>query len=163
MTKVDKKSKPKQKSKNDELAECQAKIEEYRAGWQRAKADYANLQKRTAANNIEAIKFANASLVLDLLPIVDNFCSAYKALPTELESDDWVKGIGFIKQQLEKFLEDNKVTAIKAVGEKFDPNFHEAVEQVKSEKKKGIVVEEILRGYELDGKVIRVAKVKVAK
>ncbi|MFH2104764.1 MAG: nucleotide exchange factor GrpE, partial [Parcubacteria group bacterium] len=80
-----------------------------------------------------------------------------------LENDDWVKGIGFIKQQLEKFLEDNRVKVIKAVGEKFDPNFHEAVEEVAAKGKKGTIVEEVLRGYKMDEKVIRAAKVKVAK
>lgn len=160
MPKADKKAKPKKK---DKLTECQVKLEEYKAGWLRAKADYANLQKRTAVSSIEAIKFSNAGLILEILPIVDNFDSAYGTLPAELENDDWVKGIGFIKQQLEKLLEDNKVKAIKAVGEKFDPNFHEAVEQVESDKRKETVVEEILRGYEMDGKVIRPARVKVAK
>ena len=160
MPKIDKKAKPKKK---DKLGECQEKMEEYKAGWLRAKADYANLQKRTVASSSEAIKFANASLILEILPVVDNFNSAYEALPAELENNDWAKGIGFIKQQMEKLLENNKVVAIKAVGEKFDPNYHEAVEEVKSAEKKGIVVEEILRGYEMNGKVIRAAKVKVAK
>ena len=163
MEKTKKKLPLKKKAKKDPLTECQQKMEEYKAGWLRAKADYANLQKRTAASSSEAIKFANAGLILELLPVVDNFQGAYKALPAELESDDWAKGIGFIKQQLEKLLEDNKVVAIKAVGEKFDPNYHEAMEQVKSDKKKGIVIEEVLRGYKLDGKVIRPARVKVAK
>jgi len=163
MKKVDKKDKSKKKSSQDQLAECQVKLEEYKAGWLRAKADYANLQKRTAASGSEAIKFANMGLILELLPVVDNFQSAYKALPAELESDDWAKGIGFIKQQLEKLLEDNKVVAIKAIGEKFDPNCHEAVEELESDEKKGTVVEETLRGYKLNDKVIRAAKVKVAK
>ncbi|NQV13635.1 MAG: nucleotide exchange factor GrpE [Parcubacteria group bacterium] len=163
MPKTDKKVKSKKKVQKDPLTECQEKMEEYKAGWLRAKADYANLQKRTATSSSEAIKFANAGLILGLLPAVDNFSSAYGTLPTELESDDWVKGIGFIKQQLEKFLEDNRVKVIKAVGEKFDPNFHEAVEEVAAKEKKGTIVEEILRGYEMDGKVIRASKVKVSK
>lgn len=160
MPKTEKKTKPKKK---DALAECQAKMEEYKAGWLRAKADYANLQKRTTVHSSEAIKYANASLILELLPVVDNFGSAYGALPPELESNDWVKGIGFIKQQLEKLLEDNQVKVIKAIGEKFDPNFHEAVEEMKSDKEKGTIVEEVSRGYKLEDKVIRPARVKVAR
>jgi len=163
MKKINKKNKSAKKNSRDPLTECQEKMEEYKAGWLRAKADYANLQKRTAASSGEAIKFANAGLILELLPVVDNFQSAYSTLPAELEDDNWAQGIGFIKQQLEKLLEDNKVVVIKAVGEKFDPNFHEAVEQVAAKEKEGMVVEEVLRGYKLGDKVIRPAKVKVAK
>jgi molecular chaperone GrpE len=145
-----------------ELDEAKKKAEENLAGWKRALADYANFKKREEEVKKELIKYANENLILEILPILDNFQNAYKSLPKDLERNSWVVGIRYIKLQFENLLKKIGVEEIKTVGEKFNPELHEAVEKVKiNEKSSGIVVAEILKGYKLNGRVIRVAKVKV--
>jgi len=147
-----------------ELEEAKRKAEENLAGWKRALADYANFKKREEEAKKELIKFANENLILEILPIFDNFQNAYKSLPKDLEKNNWVEGIKYIKLQFENILKKIGVEEIKTVGEKFNPELHEAVEKVKiNEKKSGVVVDEVSKGYKLNGKVIRVAKVKVSE
>jgi len=147
-----------------ELALYKEKAAENLAGWQRAKADYQNLIKRTAAEKETAVKMANEQLILEMLPLVDNFKHACDHLPADLEGNDWIKGVLFIRDQLEKLLENEGAKPIASVGKKFDPEKHEAVERIKTKEsgKKDIVVEEVQVGYTLRGKVIRPARVKVA-
>ena len=87
-----------------------------------------------------------------------------KQLPKNLNNDEYIKGIFQIKTQLENFLKNQEVEEIKTFGEKFDPNFHEVIEEVEvKDKEPGIVVAEIQKGYKLHGRIIRPAKVKVSK
>lgn len=146
----------------NKYSECEKQVKINLEGWKRAKADYVNLKKRVENDRSENIKYANKELILNLLPILDNFKSAYNTLPREMEDNDWARGIGYIKDQLEKFLKDYGVEKIKTRGIMFDPEFHEAVEKVKSKEKKGLIIEEILAGYRLNEKVIRPARVKVS-
>jgi len=108
-------------------------------------------------------RYAKEDMILALLPTVDSFDLATKHLPEELKDSDWAKGIMCIKGMFENFLRDAGVSEIKSVGEKFDPNLHEAVGETESEEEEGTVTEEIQKGYRLGDKVIRAAKVKVAK
>jgi molecular chaperone GrpE len=160
----------KKKDTKSEIAKLEEQLKEYKKkaetnleGWKRAKADYINLKKRVESSNQAAVKYANESLILSLLPILDNFQSAYSTLSKDIEDNNWVKGIGYIKNQLELFLKDNNVEKIEVVGKKFDPEFHEAVESVKSSEGEGTIIEEILKGYKMKDRVIRPAKVKVAR
>lgn len=146
-----------------ELDQAKKKAEENLAGWKRALADYANFRKREEEARKNLIKYANEGLILEILPILDNFQSAYKTLPKDLKENSWVLGIKYVKLQFENLLKNIGVEEIKTVGEKFNPELHEAVDKIKagSSEKSGIIVEEILKGYKLNGKVIRAAKVKV--
>lgn len=145
-----------------ELAKFKKQAEENLAGWKRALADYENFKKRKKEEEEELIKWANENLILDILPILDNFRNAYLSLPKELVGNEWVCGIKHVKHQLENLLKNKGVEEIKSVGEEFDPELHEAVEKIKSKKEKAnVIVEEVLKGYKLNGKVIRAAKVKV--
>ncbi|EKD49926.1 MAG: hypothetical protein ACD_63C00010G0002 [uncultured bacterium] len=155
-----------------DFSNLEKKFEEYKKlakenleGWQRAKADYENLKKRSAKEFEETVKAANEQLIVDLLPVVDNFNNALKHVPEDQKEGDWIKGILFIKRQMEDILTSQNVVPIESVGKKFDPKLHEAVGRAKgkSEKsKKEKIVEEIQRGYMLNGKVVRAAKVKVS-
>ncbi len=146
----------------NKLEECQKKRDEYLAGWQRARADFLNYKKEEMERIGEIVKFANIELILKILPVLDNFYEAEKKLKSA-ETED-VKGLLQIRTQLEDFLKSQGVEEIKLLGKKFDPNFHEAVEQVEAkDKESGTIIEEIQKGYTLQGKVIRPAKVKVAK
>ncbi len=151
------------KGPEEALESAKKEAEENLAGWQRAKADFLNFKKDQEKAMADFKKYANEDMVLALLPTVDSFELATRHLPEDLKDSDWVKGIMCIKGMFENFLRDAGVVEIKAVGEKFDPRLHEAVADAESEEEEGTVVEEIQRGYEMGGKVIRAAKVKVAR
>lgn len=134
----------------NEVEELKAKCEEYLNGWKRERADFLNYKKDEMERIGDLVKYANEEIVLKLLPVLDNLCLAANHIKDE--------GIDQIKKQLEDFLQKEGIEPIKTVGEKFDPNIMEAVEGDGD-----VVSEEVQRGYTLHGKLIRVAKVKVAK
>ena len=143
------------KKAKDKLKTCEKERAEYLAGWQRAKADYINLQREHEKKIADYYKFANEGLILEILPILDSFEAALKH-----NKDD---GILQLYNKLKNILKDEGLEEIKSLGEKFNPEFHEAVETLKSDKGEGIVVEEVQKGYRLHGKTIRPSKVKIAK
>ncbi|MDP2638908.1 MAG: nucleotide exchange factor GrpE [Candidatus Azambacteria bacterium] len=130
------------------------KAEEYLEGWKRAKADYLNLKKEMEAQGKEIKEWMSKVFLLPLLDIMDNFDRA----------ENLDVGIEIIKKQFEDFLKTNGVEAMSAVGEKFDPLKHEAIESINSPPgEPGQIVEEARRGYLIGGEVLRPAKVKVYK
>ena len=146
------------------LKECQAKAEEYLNGWKRAKADYLNLKKEFEKERTELIKFANAALILDLLPIYSHLEKAFKQVPEEQIQSAWVKGLSHIKKEFEDFLKNLGLEKIKSEGEKFNPEFHEAVEQsTEGQAPSGTIVKEVEPGFQMYGKVIKPAQVIVKK
>lgn len=146
------------------LEDCQKKSDEYLAGWQRARADFLNYKKEEMERIKEVFKYGNENLILKILPILDNFYLVEKKLPENLKNDENLKGVLQIKTQFQDFLKNQGIEEIKIVGKKFDPNFQEVVQEIeKKGVESGIVLEETQKGYILNGKVIRPAKVKVAK
>jgi len=138
------------------LEECQKLKEEYLAGWQRARADLLNYKKEELERIGELIKYADLGIISKILPILDNFEIAIKNL-----SD---KGFLQIKNQIQNFLKSQGVEEIKCLGEKFDPNFQEVVEEIEmKDKEPGTVIEEIQKGYKINGRLLRPAKVKITK
>ncbi len=154
--------KEKKEDKQSEIGVLQEKAEENMNGWKRALADYENYKKRSEEDKKELVQYASENLILEILPILDNFQSAYKSLPKDLENNNWAIGIRYIKDQFENVLKNNGVEELKTVGEKFNPEIHEAIEKVESEDgEKDIIVEEVVKGYKMGEKVIRAAKVKI--
>jgi molecular chaperone GrpE len=150
--------------KDKKLAECQKQKEEYLAGWQRARADLLNYKKEEIERMGEILKSAGEEFVLKILPILDNFEAAEKAIPDDLKNDRNVKGLLMIKAQIQDFLKGQGLEEVKSAGESFDPNFHEVVEQVEEkDKESGVIIEEIQKGYKINGRLLRPAKVKVVK
>lgn len=151
-------------SPESELEKLKIKSQEYLDGWRRAKADYLNLKKEAEKQSREMIGFANAALLSELLPIFDHFKLALKHVPKDQKDVDWVAGFGHIKNQFDEFFKKIGIEEIKTVGEKFNPELHEAIV---SEKHKGVatgvIFEEVKSGYSLYGKVINPAQVKVAE
>ena len=146
------------------LEECQKKKDEYLAGWQRARADFLNYEKEEMERIKEILKYGNENLILKILPILDNFYLIEKKLPENLKNDENLKGVLQIKTQFQDFLKNQGIEEIKTIGEKFDPNFQEVVQEIeKADCESGTVIEETQKGYILNGKVLRPAKVKVAK
>jgi molecular chaperone GrpE len=147
-----------------QLEECKKQKEEYLNGWKRERADFLNYKKEEIERIEGVIKYANEELILRFLPILDNVYLAEKQLSEDLKDHKWVAGIMNIKTQIMEFLKSQGVEQIKTEGVKFDPNFQEAVEEVSVEgKESGIVAEEVQKGYLLNGRVIRPAKVKISK
>jgi molecular chaperone GrpE len=146
------------------LEECERKVSEYLAGWQRARADLLNYKKEELERVGQLIKYADVGIILKILPILDNFEMVEKKLPENLKNDENIKGVLLIKNQIQDFLKSQDVEEIKSVGERFDPNLHEVVEEVEEkDKEAGIIIEEIQKGYKIHGRLLRPARVKVAK
>ena len=147
-----------------ELKECQEKRDEYLAGWQRVQADFSNYKKEETKRLKSLSEYVNLNAVSKVLPILDNFDLIEKNLSEEVKNDKNIRGVLQIKTQILDFLKNQKIEEIKAIGENFNPNFHEAIEQVEIEgEKSDIIIEEIQKGYKFQDKVIRPTKVKVTK
>jgi molecular chaperone GrpE len=146
--------KPKNNSIDKDLEKCQAETQEYLDGWKRAKADFINYKKEEGERFKEFAKFVNSGMISELLSVLDSF-----DLATDLP-----KGALVIRQQLEEALKRQGLEKIKVEkGQPFDPNYHEALMAVESEDPPETILEEVTRGYTLNGRVIRPAKVKISK
>lgn len=146
------------------LEETRTKAEENLAGWKRSQADLENFQKRKEVETVEWIGLGKVSTFNQLLPILDSLEQAMTHAP-DLEDEqyqNWKIGLDGILKQLETTLVQAGIEKIKAVGQKFDPHFHEAVKEVPGEED-GIVAEQYQTGYMMNGKVIRPAQVAITK
>jgi len=152
-------SSPENRTGEQELIEARAKAQEYLESWQRAQADYANFKKRLEMDKNEAVKYANASLIQRLLPVLDDFERAVAHVPPSMADDPWVGGINGIARKLATALESAGLSPIKAQGEIFDPSFHEAAGCAPG--KEGTVVHELQKGYMLNERVLRPSRVMV--
>lgn len=159
----------------EEKSEWQVKAEEYLTDLKRIQADFENYKKRQAESQKELGGYLIEKLVLDIVPVLDNFRSATMHVPPEQKDSPWVVGIQYIEKQLETVLVDNGVTPIDAEpGEAFDPNLHEAVssegtggpepvEGAEGSEEKGHKIAKVLqKGYKVGSKVVRPARVSVS-
>lgn len=155
-------------TEESELEKLKQQVQEYLDGWKRAKADYLNLKKEMEAQNKEVKEWLSKVMLLPLLGIMDSFDKAFLGIPENLKNDLWIKGIEGIKKQFEDYLKAQGVEVVAAKDEKFDPTKHEAIESVSGGPpvpagESGLVAEELLKGYLINGEVLRPAKVKVYK
>ncbi len=148
------------KPKNDP-AIWQKQIEELTEALQRERADATNLRRRYEEQIASLQTLSKASVVRDLLPVIDNFERALKHVPKDLTENDYVKGIGAVVKQFEKTLEQLGVQKIKTVGEPFNPHLHEAISLEEGDGGQEIVCEELQPGYVLGDEVLRHAMVRV--
>ena len=129
----------------------------------RALAEADNIRRRSQRDREEAVRYAAEALVRDLIPILDNFDRALEAARAAGESTAIVDGVELIRREVMKALERHGVTRYSALGQRFDPNQHEAIARVVSvDKEPDTVVGETVPGYSLRGRVIRPAQVAVA-
>lgn len=126
----------------------------------RLRADVENIRRRTQVELLSAKQLAVEEMVLNLLPVLDNF---ERALLVPTDSDGWRKGIEMVARQLQDTLAQTGLEAIAAVGETFDPTIHEAVMRESTDAPEGTVLAEMQKGYKLNDKVIRPSMVKVAQ
>lgn len=148
-------------SLDDELIKCQKERDEYLDGWKRAKADLINYKKDEIKRFEAVMKMANESLIKELIGVLDSFSLALNNLEKEGKAE---KGIYLIKTQLEDILKKSGLEKISvSAGDIFNPAFCEAIAAIDSDKPSGTIIEEIEKGYSLNGKLIRPARVKAAK
>jgi molecular chaperone GrpE len=140
------------------------KSEDYYDRLLRLQADFDNYKKRIEKDRIEFIKYANEEIIAEILKILDDFERAVEAGKTKHDFEVLYKGIEMIHKDLKEFLKQKGLKEIEAKGKPFDPNEHEAMMQEETDAHpEDYVVEELQKGYTLNGRVIRTAKVKVAK
>jgi molecular chaperone GrpE len=145
------------------LAEAEVKAAEYLDGWQRARAEFANARKRLERERADAHSRAAIDHAKKVLPVIDDFDRALSNVPENVEQDTWFEGIQLVNRKIHSILQELRVESIEAVGQPFDPNYHEALSlQEVDGVESGIVVEEIQSGFRLGDKVIRPALVNVA-
>nr|WP_232229178.1 nucleotide exchange factor GrpE [Paenibacillus zanthoxyli] len=148
---------------SDEIKRLQELADEYQGRVLRVQADYDNFRRRTLKEKEELAQYATSKLVTELLPVLDNFERALATAPTGSDGDAFAKGVNMIFRQLEGVLKSEGLTPMEAVGQPFNPEFHQAIMQVESEEyEEGIVTEEVQKGYLLKNKVLRPAMVKVS-
>ena len=150
------------KVKEEKADNFEEKFNELNDKYLRLYSEYDNYRKRTANEKIELIKTAAESTIIALLPILDDF---ERALPTMEKSEDKThyEGVMLIYNKLKRTLEQKGLEEIKAVGEPFNTDEHEALTQIPapSEDMKDKVIDVVQKGYKLNGKVIRYARVVV--
>ncbi|MBO7746486.1 nucleotide exchange factor GrpE [Paenibacillus sp. MWE-103] len=145
------------------IAELTKLADENQQRYLRAQADFDNFRRRTAKEREELAQYASMKLVGQLLPVVDNFGRAIEAAKAGGDVESFSKGVEMIFRQLEGVLEAEGLKPMNAVGQPFNPEFHQAIMQVESdEHEEGIVVEEVQQGFMLKDKVLRPAMVKVS-
>ena len=149
-----------EKLKN-ELEAKQAEAEANLSGWKRAQADFINYKRRCEQEKEETIKYSNTNFILNILPLLDDFERAYLVIPSDQSGSRLLDGLKMVERKFKSFLEGQGVTELKALGEQFDPNLHEAVLQVDGEE--GKVIQEFEKGYKLYDRVIRASKVGVGR
>jgi molecular chaperone GrpE len=130
----------------------------------RTQADFENFRKRAAREKEDASKYANAAFLEKLLPILDNFELGLNAARTDAKASPIIAGMDMVAKQLQDFLTGAGVETVKAEGEKFDPNLHEAVAQEASaEVPEGVIVRQLRKGFKLRDRLLRPATVTVSK
>lgn len=145
----------------EDVALLQQQVADLTEALQRERADATNIRRRHDEQIAKLKTTVKASIVADLLPVIDNFERALKHVPEDLAENDYVKGVQGVVKQFEKTLTDIGVKRIKTVGEEFNPHLHEAVSMEEGEGSKEIVSEELQSGYQLGDEVIRHAMVRV--
>ena len=160
--KADKK-KAKADKKNDAKCEAmQAKIDELEDRVKRQMAEFENFRKRTEKEKAMMFETGAKSVIDKILPVVDNFERGLATVPEDDENSAFANGMKMIYKQMMDELDKIGVKPIEAVGQEFDPNFHNAVMQVESEEyESGVVAQELLKGYMYHESVVRHSMVAV--
>ena len=154
------------KKLKEKLKKAEAEKQEYLTGWQRAKADMVNARKRDEEERKEYIKFANAGLIEELIPVLDSFDMAMGNKEAWEKADkNWRIGVEYIHSQLLKVLTENGIKVLDPQNETYDHNHQEAIshDPVTDPKLDNMVIQVVQKGYSLNGKVIKVPKVKVGE
>jgi molecular chaperone GrpE len=148
---------------DDPVAGLQADRDRFRDLAMRSQADFENYKKRCAREKEDAIKYANTSLLERLVTIVDNFELGLGAARGEGNKSPVLSGMSLVLKQLQDFLTDSGLQPIEAVGQKFDPNLHEAIAHEPSDEvPEEVVIRQTRRGYRFKDRLLRPSAVVVS-
>jgi molecular chaperone GrpE len=165
-TKESKKEKPQKKSKTEEqLEKAEADLIELKDRHIRLQAEFDNYRKRTLKERMELLKTASESLLITILPVIDDFDRAMQTLDKVEEENPIKEGIKLIYNKFQEFLKQNGVKEIEAKDQNFDTDLHEAITKIPAptEELKGKIVDVVQKGYYLNEKVIRFSKVVIGE
>jgi len=151
-------------SLKEELSQAQAKANEYLDGWQRAMAEFSNYKKRIEREQTQAQQWATANVIKRYLELFDDLERALKNRPQDNETARWAEGVELIYRKFLNYLENEGVQLIETEGQFFDPNLHEAISQEDHpELESGQIIAVVQQGYRLGERVLRPARVRVAR
>jgi molecular chaperone GrpE len=148
-----------------QLAEAQAKADEYLDDLRRERAAFQNFKKRQENGRVELHQMAVSGLVVQILPIIDDLERALEAIPEDQLDQPWVEGVKLIQRKLHMTLEAAGVVPVEAeAGQPFDPFVHEAVTyEEDADRQEGEIIAVVQKGYRLNQRTLRPATVRVAK
>lgn len=158
-----KKSKSKKKTEKELIAEYEEKCNELNDKYLRLYSEFDNYRKRTSKERLDLLKTASQDIMVDLLPVLDDFDRALAAMNDNNAQEESVKGVELIFNKLFTLLSQKGLEPMDAQGKDFDTDYHEAITNIPapSDDMKGKVIDVIQKGYLLNGKIIRFAKVVV--
>lgn len=164
-TKNEKKSHTKKDTKDIQIEELTTKIAEFTDKYLRLQAEFDNFRKRTMKEKADLIKSGGESVLVSILPVIDDFERALSLMKDIPDADAGKTGTQLIYNKFTEFLKNNSVKEIEAVNETFDVDRHEAITKIPapSVEMKGKVVDVVQKGYILNDKVIRFAKVVIGE
>ena len=154
-----------EENKDTKIAELEEKVADLNDKFLRLYSEFDNFRKRTLKEKIDLVKTASEEIIVELLPVVDDFDRAIKAAEVSDDQEAVKEGMIMIANKLKGILDKKGLKAINAIGEEFDTDFHEAITYIEAsdKKMKGKIVDEIEKGYLLNDKVIRYTKVVIGK
>ena len=148
---------------NEKIAELESNGTTLKDQLLRKAAEFENYKRRTEQNSINFAKYASENIILELLPIIDDLSRSLKSGKEKSENDPFYKGVELILAKFNKLLESQGVKAMDSIGKEFNVDFHDVMMQIpRADVAPHIIIEEIEKGYILNDKVIRHAKVIVA-
>jgi molecular chaperone GrpE len=152
-------------SKEDELSVLKSALNEQKDKYLRLFAEFDNYKKRNAKERLELFKTAGQDIVRELLPVLDDFHRAQKALEQDNNAENYVNGVKLIQEKLHKTLQQKGLRVIESIGKEFNVEEHEAIAEVPApnDEMKGKIIDEVESGYKLNDVIIRFAKVVVGK
>ena len=161
---IESSGKAEEESLEEQVKRLQNEAEEYLDGWQRARAEFANFKKRTQRENEHARERIAGEIITHFLGVNDDIERALAKAPETDDFQEWTLGIELIHQKLQALFDAEGVELIDAEGERFDPNFHEAVSFEESDDhEEGLIIDITQPGYMMGERVLRPAMVRVAK
>lgn len=158
-----KKARKAKKTAAELVEEEKIKYAELNDKYLRLFSEFDNFRKRTIKERLELIKIASQDLIMSMLPVVDDFERAMQAFEDTKENENLMEGVNLIYNKFKSTLNSKGVECMESKGKDFDTDYHEALTQIPAPSKdlKGKVVDVIEKGYTMNGKVIRFAKVVV--
>ena len=149
--------------KLSEIEECKKEKQEYLDGWQRARAEMANLKKIHSDEKKLFTSIGKEKMLNELVPVLDNFNAAFQGEAWENVDKNWRVGVEYIHKQFIDILNNNGVEEFGSLNDEVDFEKYEVLEEVESDLESGKIVQIVQKGYKIGDKIIRPAKIKIAK